>query len=71
MYSQLEMSRVIGFDPKIRNIQNLVPKNTISYRMSPPYVNLSIPESTTYSQTIRNPFSVIATYENLSKNLGR
>ena len=30
------MSRVLDFDPKIRNVQTLVPKNAISYCMSPP-----------------------------------
>ena len=35
--SQLEMSRVLDFDPKIRNVQTLVPKNVISPLTSPPY----------------------------------
>ena len=33
---KLEMSRVFDFDPEIRNVQTLVPKNTISYHTSPP-----------------------------------
>ena len=37
IYSQLEMSRILNSEPKIRNFQTLVPKNAISYRMSPPY----------------------------------
>ena len=31
------MSRVLDFDPKIRNVQTLVPKNAVSYHASPPY----------------------------------
>ena len=31
------MSRIVNSEPKIRNFQTLVPKNAISYRMSPPY----------------------------------
>ena len=31
------MSRILNCDPKIRNVQTLVPKNAISYHMSPPY----------------------------------
>ena len=37
IYSQLEMSRILNSEPKIRNVQTLVPKNVISYRMSSPY----------------------------------
>ena len=37
IYSQLEMPRVLDFDPKLRNVQTLVPKNAISYHTSPPY----------------------------------
>ena len=37
LHSQLEMSRVLDFDPKIRNVQTLVPKNAISYHTSPAY----------------------------------
>ena len=37
IYSRLEMSRILNSEPKIRNFQTLVPKNAISYRMSPPY----------------------------------
>ena len=40
IHSQLEMSRVLDFDPKIRNVQTLVPKNAISYHTSPPYLTL-------------------------------
>ena len=36
IYGQLEMSRILNSDPKIRNVQTLVLKNAISYRMSPP-----------------------------------
>ncbi len=36
IYGQLEMSRILDFDPKIRNVQTLVPTNVSSYRMSPP-----------------------------------
>ena len=35
VYSQLEMSRVIDFDPTIRNVQTLVPKHA-TYHTSPP-----------------------------------
>ena len=31
------MSRVLDFDPRIRNVQTLIPKNAISYHTSPPY----------------------------------
>ena len=36
IYSQLEMSRILNSEPKIRNFQTLMPTNAISYRMSPP-----------------------------------
>jgi len=36
IYGQLEMSIILNCEPKIRNVQTLVPKNTISYHMSPP-----------------------------------
>ena len=39
IYSQLDTSRIQKFDPKIRNFQTLGPKNSISYRMSPPYAS--------------------------------
>ena len=42
IYGQLEMSRILNFVRKIRNAQTLVPKNTISYRMSPPYIEPDI-----------------------------
>ena len=32
------MSRVLDFDPEIKNVQTLVPKSAISYHMSPPYI---------------------------------
>ena len=35
-YSKLEMSRILNSEPKIKNVQTLVPKNALSYRMSPP-----------------------------------
>ena len=38
IYSRLEMFRIVNSEPKIRNFQTLVPKNAISYRMSPPYI---------------------------------
>ena len=31
------MSRVLDFDPQIRNVQTLVAKNASSYHTSPPY----------------------------------
>ena len=31
------MPRVLDFDPQIRNVRTLVPKNAISYHTSPPY----------------------------------
>ena len=37
IYGQLEMSRILDSDPKIRNFQTLGPNNAVSYRMSPPY----------------------------------
>ena len=40
IYGQLEMSRILNFDPNIRNIQTLAPKHAISYHMSPPYKKL-------------------------------
>ena len=36
IYSQLDMSRIPKFDPKIRNSQTLTPKSAISYHTSPP-----------------------------------
>ena len=36
-YSQLGMSRILNFGPKIRNAQTLAQKSVISYPMSPPY----------------------------------
>ena len=36
IYSRLEMCRILNSEPKIRNFKTLVPKNAISYRMSPP-----------------------------------
>ena len=41
IYGQLEMSRILNFDPKIRKFKTLAPKNTISYHTSPPYKNLN------------------------------
>ena len=32
------MSRILNFELSIKNVQTLVPKNAISYRMSPPYM---------------------------------
>ena len=37
IYSQLDMSRILEFDQKIRNVKTLAPKNTIYYHTSPPY----------------------------------
>ena len=34
------MSRALNFDPTIRNVQTLVPKNVISFHTPPPYVKL-------------------------------
>ena len=42
IYSQLEMSRILDFDSKIRIVQTLVSKNAISYRMSPSYADYGI-----------------------------
>ena len=39
IYSQLEMSRDLDFDPNIRNVQTLVPNNAISYHTSPLYIS--------------------------------
>ena len=36
IYSQLDMSRILDVDQKIRNFKTLAPKNTISYHTSPP-----------------------------------
>ena len=41
IYSQLDMSRILEFDQKIRNFKTLAPKNTISYHTSPPYLKES------------------------------
>ena len=30
IYGQLDMSRILDFDPKIRNVQTLAPKHAIS-----------------------------------------